>query len=557
MKLFLKYKALLLVLLVSYIAGAALLHEGLAPTHDGEYHVIRFYEFDKALRDGNLYPRWAPDLNNGFGVPLFNYVYPLPNYFASFIHSFGVSFIASVGINMFVATVIGSLFFYLWTKRYWGQAGGVISSIFYSFAPYRFVDMYIRGSVGEVWALAFSPALLWAYDNFVETKKTRFFVFSSIFLSLLIYSHNILALMFSSFFLLYAVLLFFQKKETRLYIVHFCLLVVLGLGLAAPFWIPAIFEKNLVRGLEIFDVTQHFVQLYELIIPSWGSGFSGTQGFDKMSFQVGIANIVAVFCVIFKFLLKLKKHRPYDLQISFFLISFFIVILLMLSPSVWLWKNIPLISYFQFPWRFLSLEILIASFLAGSLFSRYNFSKLHAKVGYALVIIVVVALGINYARPAFYHLRSDSHYTSRSNFIDGTNSVGNAFNTKWLSEIPQKEKNKLVVSSGRGVVTVVSEKSTAYSFKVIIEDDSQLIFNNAYFPGWKVFANGREVEVKNLDGRIAFLLKNGNYTVDIRLVITPVQAFSYFCFFISLVLLFFLRKIPFFDIIDRKITSRA
>ena len=557
MNFFLKYKALLLVLLVSFIAGAALLRAGLAPTHDGEYHVIRFYEFDKTFRDGNLYPRWAPDLNNGFGVPLFNYVYPLPNYFASFIHSFGISFIASVGINMFVATVIGALFFYLWTKRYWGEAGGAISSIFYSFAPYRFVDMYIRGSVGEVWALAFFPALLWAYDNFVETKKTKFFIFASIFLSLLIYSHNILALMFFSFFLVYAIVLFFQKKETNTFILYFCLLVVLGLGLAAPFWIPAIFEKNFVRGLEVFDVTQHFVQLYELIIPSWGSGFSGTQGFDKMSFQIGIANIVAVFCVILQFLLKRKKHRSYNLQISFFLISFFIVIFLMLSPSIWLWKNIPLISYFQFPWRFLSLEIVIAAFLAGSLFSKYNFSKLHAKAGYALVIVVVIVLGINYARPAFYHLRSDSHYISRSNFIDGTNSVGNAFNTKWLSEIPKKEKNKLVVFSGRGVVAVVSEKSTSYSFKIIIEDDSQLIFNNAYFPGWKVFVNEKEVEVKNLDGKVAFLLKNGSHIVDIRLVSTPIQLFSYACFFVSLVLLFFLRKILFFDIIARKITSRA
>jgi uncharacterized membrane protein len=557
MKFFLKYKALLLVLLVSFIAGAALLHEGLAPTHDGEYHVIRFYEFDKTFREGSLYPRWAPDLNNGFGVPLFNYVYPLPNYFASLIHSFGIGFIASVGINMFVATVIGAAFFYFWTKRYWGEAGGAISSIFYSFAPYRFVDMYVRGSVGEVWALAFFPALLWAYDNFVESKKTKFFIFASIFLGLLIYSHNILALMFFSFFLLYAVLLFFQKKETGSYIAHLCLLIVLGLGLSAPFWIPAIFEKDFVRGLEVFDVTQHFPQLYELIIPSWGSGFSGTQGFDKMSFQIGVANIIAVFFVIAHFFLKRKKHKPYNLQISFFLISFFIVIFLMLPPSVWLWKNIPLISYFQFPWRFLSLEIVIASFLAGSLFINYNFSKLRDKVGYALVIIVVIFLGINYAKPAFYHLRNDNHYISRSNFIDGTNSVGNAFNTKWLSKIPQKEKNKLVIASGRGVVSVVSQKSTAYSFKVIAKNDLQLIFNNAYFPGWKVFANGKEVEVKNVDGKIAFLLKSGDYSVDVRLVSTSIQLFSYACFFVSLVLLFFLRKISFFDITARKITSRA
>ncbi len=81
--LFIKYRFLLLVAFFALLGSFPLLHSGLFPTHDGEYHVIRFYEFDKVLRDGNLYPRWAPDLNNGYGVPLFNYVYPLPNYFSS------------------------------------------------------------------------------------------------------------------------------------------------------------------------------------------------------------------------------------------------------------------------------------------------------------------------------------------------------------------------------------------------------------------------------------------------------------------------------------------
>ena len=81
-----------LLLVVTFLAIQPLTHAGLHPTHDGEYHVIRFYEFDKAIRDGDWYPRLAPDLNNGYGVPLFNYVYPFPNYVASLLHFFGMSF---------------------------------------------------------------------------------------------------------------------------------------------------------------------------------------------------------------------------------------------------------------------------------------------------------------------------------------------------------------------------------------------------------------------------------------------------------------------------------
>src|SRR3989338_5683038 len=97
----------------NFFAGFALLNNGLPPTHDGEYHVIRFYEFYRMLSSGELYPRWAPDLNNGYGIPLFNYVYPLPNYIASFFHMLGVSFIDSFKLNMFFASILGAIFMYM------------------------------------------------------------------------------------------------------------------------------------------------------------------------------------------------------------------------------------------------------------------------------------------------------------------------------------------------------------------------------------------------------------------------------------------------------------
>lgn len=61
----LKIKYYILIILLTFPAVFPLLHSGLPPTHDGKYHVIRFYEFYKNLASGVLYPRWAPDLNNG------------------------------------------------------------------------------------------------------------------------------------------------------------------------------------------------------------------------------------------------------------------------------------------------------------------------------------------------------------------------------------------------------------------------------------------------------------------------------------------------------------
>jgi uncharacterized membrane protein len=276
---------IIIVVLSAVIAGFSLLHPGLPPTHDGEYHVIRFYEFDKALRDGNLYPRWAPDLNNGFGVPLFNFVYPLPNYIASFFHIFNISFIDSFKISMFMAIIIGGIFFYLWSKEFWGKLGGVVSSVFYTFSPYHFVDIYIRGSVGEVWALAFFPAFLWTYTRFIQSKSKIFLGLSSLFLALIIFSHNILALMFFIFCLFYIAFLIYKEKNKKYLIINSFIIILLSLGISAIFWLPAIIEMKYVTGLQIFDVTAHFPQLYQLLIPSWGSGFSGAGLQNELSYQ--------------------------------------------------------------------------------------------------------------------------------------------------------------------------------------------------------------------------------------------------------------------------------
>ena len=528
------------VLIIALIAGFALLHPGLPPTHDGEYHVIRFYEFDKVLRDGNLYPRWAPDLYNGFGIPLFNYVYPLPNYFASFLHAFGVSFIDAFKLNMFFATLFGAFFFYLWAKEYWGNAGGVISSAFYSFSPYRFVDTYIRGSVGEVWALAFFPALLWSYFCFQKTRKKKFFILTSVFLAFLVYSHNILALIFFVFFIFYALVMLIGKEQRIFRIKDFVLQVVIGLGLSSPFWIPALFETKYVVGLQIFDVTAHFPELYELIIPSWGSGFSGSQSFDKMSFQIGVANIIAIIFVVLKLFKNSKKNNPEKNIIIFFVVSFFLLIFLMLSYSSWIWTHFPLLPYLQFPWRLLSLEIVIASFLAGGLFQNIDIRvSVRKKIIFIFALVGVIFLGINYAKPAFYHMRSDNYYTTRSNFIDSTNSIGNVFNTKWLVSIPLKEKNKMLFNSGSGKVEFVRKKSTEVTFKVDAFTDSNLIFNNAYFPGWTGTMDSHEIKIDNFSGRDSFAIPKGSHIVEIKLKSTPIQNFSYLCFVIASTVLFF------------------
>lgn len=540
----------IIVIIFGVIAGYSLLHPGLPPTHDGEYHVIRFYEFNKVLRSGEIYPRWAPDLNNGAGVPLFNYVYPLPNYIASFLHFFGISFIDAFKLNMFFATLIGGIFFYLWTKDYWGKVGGIVSSVFYTFSPYHFLDIYIRGSVGEVWALAFFPAYLWSITIYIKERNKQYILLSSVFLALTILSHNILGLMFFLFSIIYILLLIYQSKNKKYLILNTISFILIGLGLSAVFWMPALLENNFVTGLQIYNIEENFPEVFQLLIPSWGSGFSAGELENQMSFQIGIANLFIVL-LSFGALFFIKGNRSLSSEIKnqrsniknavkgqrklilFFLICFIIVFFLMLKVSLPVWNTIPLLNYFQFPWRLLSLEIVISSFLAGSIFSIWKECSIKAYIIAAFMIVLAVGLTFEYSKPAYYHYRDDKYYTTRSNFIDGTNSPGNFFNTIWANEPLKKQRKKIYKGEGKvssEIININSYKADYYVLK-----DSDLILNIAYFPGWKVFVNKMDVRIfPSKEGLISFPISKGKNQIEVKFEDTLVRAISKVIFLISL-----------------------
>lgn len=491
-----KILPIVFVILFALIAGGSLLHSGLPPTHDGEYHVIRFYEFDKVLRSGTLYPRWAPDLNNGYGVPLFNYVYPLPNYIASLFHFVGVSFIDTFKLNMVLALLLGAVFMYFLAKMYWGIWGGILASVFYTFAPYHLLDIYIRGSVGEVWALAFFPALLFSIKQLDDKKKSFFMPIASLLFCLVIFSHNIQALLFFPFVLSYIFFLSIESKDKKQFTYKAFSAVIIGLGLSTIFWLPAIFERQFVRGLEIFDYKRHFVELYQLIFPSWGSGFSADPTTEGLSFQIGIANLIILF-ISLTLLVCVKNYRKIAV-VKFIIIWIMLSVFFMLPISESVWEKLPFIQYFQFPWRFLSLIILGSSFLAGSIMS-YRKSKLI----FLILLVLAVFSSFNYTKPAYYHMRDDAYYTSRSNFIDGTNSPGNAFNTVWFNE-------ELL-------------RRTSFSQEV----GQTVTINRAYFPGWQAFINGKKVETKvDKDGLISIDKPAQKSTIEIRFLDTPIRTIA-------------------------------
>lgn len=498
------YKWLLIVLLPAIFAARALFAGGYIPTHDGEYHLIRFYEFAKMLSAGNFFPRWASTLNSGYGVPLFNFHYPFPNYIGSLYHFLGASFPDAVKLVLATGFLSAVSFCFLWLSKIFDKRSAALGTIVFSFIPYWFVDIYVRGAVGEVLGIAFVMVALCSIERKWATGL-------ALAVGFLMISHNIMSLIFLPVLFLYLII---RQRS-------FIPFLLLGISLASYFWIPAIFEKQYVMGLNTVNFRDHFPYLLQLVFPFWGTGFSQPgQPADEMSFQIGLLPLLVLLTGVVLLLKKNTKDTDEKRSLAlFFLAVCCIAFFLMLENSTVFWELIPLLSYVQYPWRLLSEFLPATAFIAAYTAFRIK------HIAYSILIIIgAVLFAYSYTKPVTYAPRSDAYYLSRSNFTDGTSSMGNTFSTRWTDWKSQRPKEKVELIDGKGSISSVIDKPGNMQFTVIVSTPSGIRINTLYYPGWEVMIDHKKVPIDYLkDGTLTFSVNPGRWDVVAHFRETPLR----------------------------------
>lgn len=148
-------KKLLLILILSLPAYSLLARFGIHTMHD--FHPFRQFEYNLCLRSGVFPCRWAPDAGMGFGEPVFNYYSHFPYWVGGLLSLFKFSVINSTKISLALSLSLSAVFMYFLARRYWGSLSGLVSALFYVYAPYRAVDVWVRGALPEAWAFVFFP----------------------------------------------------------------------------------------------------------------------------------------------------------------------------------------------------------------------------------------------------------------------------------------------------------------------------------------------------------------------------------------------------------------
>ena len=104
--------------------------------------------------------RWSPDVNFGYGSPMFDF-YPPFFYYVTFLFSkITPNTILALNLTCIIFWILSGAGMFLFAREFWGNKGGFLSAILYVYSPYYVQDLYVRGAFSEFSVFMVFPFLV-------------------------------------------------------------------------------------------------------------------------------------------------------------------------------------------------------------------------------------------------------------------------------------------------------------------------------------------------------------------------------------------------------------
>lgn len=533
-----KYKTLFILLAlvaVSFFSWRYLLKPGYFSMHD-DMQIMRIFQLDKCLKDGQIPCRWVPDLGYSYGYPLFNYYSPLPYYLGEFFHLLGFPIIDSVKLLFGLGFILSGIFMFFLAREFWGNLGGFLSAVFYIYAPYHAVDVYVRGAMAEHWGLVWFPLILLAVYKVIREKESKWILLLAASYGFLLLSHNIMSLLFSVVAFVWGVMWLVLTKNYKK-VVRLGIGVIWALFLAAFFLLPAIFEKKFVHTetmlMGYFNYLAHFVSLRQLFIKAdwgWGASVYGTE--DMMPFMIGTLHwgLVVINAVLAGLFWRKKKTLPLLGVIGFSTIFFFGSAFMTHARSTPIWLRIKVIEYLQFPWRFLGLVIFFASLSSGAIVMFLKSKPLKYFLTVSLIVGLLFSIRVFFQPERHYDVTDKDRLSGEQWQLALTNAIFD-YLPVYAQYPPAEEAPKVPqIISGQAEVNNFQKGTNWQKFGLEVKDEEEATIQLSLydFPDWTVWVDGKEVKTShdNFLGLVTFKASQGIHQITVRLIDTPIRRAS-------------------------------
>lgn len=502
-------------------------------TQDGWTHLARAGGFYKALLDGQLPVRWAGDLNYGYGMPLFNFVFQMPYLIMSLFIFLGTGLVTALKLTTLISFVFSGIFMYLFAREFFkDEKKAVLVAVFYQFFPFHLVDMLVRGSIGEMFAFTFLPLVLYGVVLCIKKLSLRALVYIVLGTAGLVLSHLATGAVFLAIAGIFIILFSESRKKTFIALSS----MVVGLGLSAYYWMPAVIDHKYTYGsLFAKDLyASHFVPFINFFIPNFFNSPNLRTG--DVPIQVGLFHSIGVLIALWIFFVA-KKTKEIDKKLLLFCFTILIVAFFIMQPvSLFVWQNVPLFEQFQFPWRFLGVVGFAMSLLAVSFLALPFFKKQLVFVG-LLFLVVGSTAWYWYPQLGFRTVNENDYWTYPldTTYFGETNLVWSAGPA---SSYPKK---RIEIIDGQAEISNIQKKSNVHTYTITAKGNARIVDHTQYFPGWEVLVDGQSVPIQFQDpshrGEITYAVSQGIHKVRMQFGETKTR---FIADVISIVSLFFL-----------------
>lgn len=511
---------------------------------DSPFLFFRLHQLATNLHDGVFPARWMPDAAYGLGYPFFNYYAALPYYLGALFNLIGFDLLVSIKLVQTLGFGFAVWGMYRWAERHTPtRSAAWLIAVAYTFAPFHLINVYVRGdSLSEFYAFVFYPLILLSIDRVIESPRS----FGQLALSYggLIMTHNVSALIFSPFILLYAVTALFKSAvgNRKSVMVSLALGWIFAFALSAWFWLPALGEAPLAQldnqTTGYFNYAEHF-RAANLVQNSIGFDYSiGVDPQSSTPFAMGLLQAIGTGLGLIALIVTWRRARDRSFRV-FVVVGLFVSTIMITPPSKLLWDTLPLLPLSQFPWRFLSIQALFAALTIGYLVSGivHPAARIGLSIAVGLTLAAAVLLPL---RPDYLPIRADEITPARLQLYEAfTGNIGTTIRAEYLPRPtvprpytgpqlidPSAVPLQAIVSSGDAVMTQQARQAARQIWAARVESvRATLAVPLLYWPGWTATIDGQAASIGAAPdlGYIQIDVPQGTHQIVFELGRTPLR----------------------------------
>ncbi|NJM41541.1 MAG: hypothetical protein HC853_12645 [Anaerolineae bacterium] len=521
-------RSLLITFALFAVATALMLPILVSPTFiygpDAAMHIFNTHEYAQALRQGIYYPRWLGDWYGGFGAPVGVVYQPFTYYVGALLHLIGLPVITAIKLVLWFSTFCSGLWAYKLMRRFAHPFAAFVGAAFFQIAPYRALDLYGRTALPEYVAFMWMPLIVWCAIECAQPNPThsalKFYLGLALGVGGLLFTHLLVGVLLLALLMPLLIGLIWQRHmRTPLRLLTLCGALVLGVAMAAIYWLPALIESQWLN-------TAWLQNLEPGVLPprqEWGNYLNnflfGSQAYigtnmahmHTENVRGGIGAVLCLFLGIASLIVHARRWREYEVQFRLVLsgIAFMWAASLFMSfgISAPVWRALPQMRIVQFPWRFQAATTFAGAVLVATAVSQVWQGRrwLTSRLQWLCAGLVCVTCGYSVFLVVVYHSRIPADVADQ---LSGKAPLA-AENFDWVFDdlyVPRwsmgfdytahtinhthADAEVLGSMSNATQLTVQTWQFQLRTFSVTSTAPSQVRVHRFYFLGWQASVNG-------------------------------------------------------------------